>query len=269
MISGLFALVAAGASACVADTVDPNPLLKSTEVEDAPINSAGTYRWRSGNTPVEMGSASEKSCFLSAIEGDYESDEEWVHADVSEGRWYLSGSNEEGSSRAAATCVSTTAGLTEEITWTQGQGNVYLGPVTTPDGTERACFLTRVGGDFDGSSESVAITETDGAFWLGGSSRSTGVHARARCIDVTARISRWTGKDELGVTGKDMPTAIPMTEHSEPYTHCLLTGIKGELSGDDVADQYIRIWPNVETQELILHVWTTRSQIEGSAICFR
>lgn len=68
--------------------------------------------------------------------------------------------------------------LSPEYEWVQGQGPVWMIPIS-----QGFCFLTRVSGSFGGGGESVHVYDGgDGYWWLGGSSFQQGVSARARCV---------------------------------------------------------------------------------------
>ncbi|WP_437982976.1 hypothetical protein [Sorangium sp. So ce117] len=215
-----------------------------------------------------MGDASDRTCFLKGIIGDFESANEWVHAYISGGRWYLHGNNTHGSARALATCVSSTLGRTAEVSWSQGEANVDLGSEIGFIVLPRACFLTRVGGDFNGMSESVSVSRASGRWWLGGSSSSTGVHARARCITVSAMSTQATLAHQFGVPGEGVPIYTTMTS-GDFDTQCMLTGVAGEFSSDNQNDHSIIVWRLPEVQDQILSVWTTRSRIQGRASCVK
>lgn len=269
LMNGLLALVAIGASGCVAGAVEREDDGEETGVAEQPLGWIGGGVWQAGSGPQDMGDASDRTCFLTGIMGDFESANEWVHAYISGGRWYLHGNNTHGSARALATCVSSTLGRTAEFSWSQGEANVDLGSeigfITLP----RACFLTRVGGDFNGMSESVAVSRFLGRWYLGGFSSSTGVHARARCITVSAMSTQAALTDEFGVPGEDVPTYMTMTSVGDFDTQCMLTGIAGEFSSDNQNDHSIIAWRHPEVEDQILSVWTTRSRIQGRASCVK
>jgi hypothetical protein len=68
-------------------------------------------------------------------------------------------------------------GVTNEISWEQGQDLVVLESATT-----HACFLTRFAGDFQGTGENVQLTRPNGAWQLDGSAQQQGVSGSARCM---------------------------------------------------------------------------------------
>ena len=64
-----------------------------------------------------------------------------------------------------------------EYTWNQGQIPVVMAPTS-----KAVCFLTGVGGKFEGSGEYVRVYASGGYWYLGGDSDKKDVHARAICI---------------------------------------------------------------------------------------
>ncbi|CAN98692.1 hypothetical protein sce8522 [Sorangium cellulosum So ce56] len=269
LMNGLLALVAIGASGCVAGAAEEDDDSEETGVADLPLGWVSGGVWAAGSGPVDMGDASNRTCFLTGILGDFESGNEWVHAYISDGRWYLHGNNTHGSARVLATCVSSTLGRTAEFSWSQGDPGVDLGSDKTPAGLPRACFLTRMGGDFNGMSESVSVSSSFGHYWLTGLSSSTGVHARARCITVSAMSTRATLAHQFGVPAEDDPISMAMTPANTFDTQCMLTGVAGEFSSDNQNDHSIIVWRHQQLQAQYFNVWTTRSRIQGNALCVK
>ncbi|WP_163863322.1 hypothetical protein [Myxococcus eversor] len=138
------------------------------------------YQWtQSMNYPVNMGTATNRMCYLVGVAGKFNGGGEWVHAYVSGGQWYLSGDSGQSGVRARARCitVSPTTGYTPEISWSQGQGSAYMGP-----SSGLACALTYVKGKFEGGGEYVRIFDSGGYWYLGGGSNQVSVAAKARCF---------------------------------------------------------------------------------------
>ncbi|MGK3962792.1 hypothetical protein WMF38_01205 [Sorangium sp. So ce118] len=268
LTSGLLALAVVGSSGCVVDASEEEVASEELGVAEQPLTAVGTYLWGAGTPPKAMGSASGRTCYLSMLQGDFESGDEWVHAYISDGTWYLGGNNTHGNVRAAATCVSTTAGRTSEFSWSQGGSNVDLGSAVDSAGAPRACFLTRFGGDFDSLSESVSISLAGGNWWLGGSSSRTGVHARARCITVATKVFHWMLAKQFGGSG-DVPTYVEAAETFDGDTQCMLTGVAGELTSDNELNHSIIISRVEPVAPLVFSVWTTRSQLRAWALCVR
>jgi hypothetical protein len=133
------------------------------------------YHWFSGWGPKEMGSTSGRACFLTSVAGMFGSSR-YVRIYSANGSWWLTGSPS-GVSAVARCSNSYTSGVPTEYSWSQGQNPTYMGSIYG-----RACFLTRVGGDFESANERVEVFTSNGAWYLGGSSVQAGVHARARCI---------------------------------------------------------------------------------------
>ncbi|WP_438033980.1 hypothetical protein [Sorangium sp. So ce204] len=269
LMKGLLALVAIGASGCIAGAGEEEDDSEETSVAEQPLGWVSGGIWVAGSGPVDMGDASNRTCFLTGIMGDFESGSEWVHTTISGGRWYLHGNNTHGSARAMATCVSSTLGRTAEFSWSQGDAGVDLGLDTTSAGLPRACFLTRMGGDFNGMNEGVSVLRVFGHWILSGVSSSTGVHARARCITVSSITTQLALSDELGVPAEDDPTYEMLTPVGDFDTQCMLTRVAGEFSSNNQEDHSITIWRHQELHAQFLSVWTTRSRIQGRALCVR
>ncbi|XXY50001.1 hypothetical protein WME91_02480 [Sorangium sp. So ce269] len=268
LTSGLLALAVVGASGCVVDASEEEEASEGIGVAEQPLTALGTYHWEAGLAPTAMGSASDRTCYLSMLQGDFESGDEWVHAYISNGTWYLGGKNTHGSVRAGATCVSTIAGRTSEFSWSQGGSNVDLGSDVDSAGAPRACFLTRFGGNFDSLSESVSISSSGGKWWLGGSSSRTGVHARARCITVATKVFHWMLAHQFGDPGDD-PVYVETSDFFDTDTQCMLTGVAGELTSNNQLNHTINIWRGEWPSPLVFSVWTTRSQLRAWALCVR
>jgi hypothetical protein len=94
----------------------------------------------------------------------------------------------------------TTTGTT--FTWKQGNPSTPMG-----SSTDRFCFLTEIGGHFQGSGESVHayVNTTTNTWYLGGTSGQTDVHASARCVPLSANgktysyTTEYTAKQDTGL----------------------------------------------------------------------
>ncbi len=136
---------------------------------------SGEYSWSQGQVPAFMGSASNRACFLTRVTGKFEGGGEVVHAYTSWDSWYLGGQSLQAGVGASARCVDLWS--SGEYSWGQGQIPVYMGSFA-----DRACFLTRMTGKFEGGGE-VVRTYASGDWWyLGGQSLQAGVGASARCL---------------------------------------------------------------------------------------
>jgi hypothetical protein len=110
--------------------------------------------------------------------------------------------------------------LTSEFQWVKGQAPVYLGPATG-----RMCYLTFVGGKFDGPDEWVGVYMFLGYWYLSGGSRFSGydaVDARARCVAA----SSYTAEKRASVVPQDVPYAgISLGSGA-----CALTRLSGKMA---------------------------------------
>jgi hypothetical protein len=102
-----------------------------------------------------------------------------------------------------------------EYSWSQGQPAVMMGSVSSS-----ACFLTSIGGRFEGSTEWVGIVGRIGRWYLTGGSAQSGVRATARCISTTSYTAEVTVTTTNGQPNKK----------SLPGSLCGLTRIGGNLS---------------------------------------
>jgi hypothetical protein len=118
-----------------------------------------------------------------------------------------------------------------EFTWVKGQNAVWMGAATN-----RFCYLSLVGGRFDGPDEWVAVTVNFAGWYLSGSSHyaagSSAVQARARCVPATGWSNEFSAE----------------TDHDNPYkfqnltgTACAITRVGGRFDG---STDYAEIFPS-------------------------
>jgi hypothetical protein len=110
-----------------------------------------------------------------------------------------------------------------EYSWAQGAAAVPMGSAF-----DRFCFLTEVRGHFQGGAESVKVFQSSGSWFLGGSSRQSGVGARARCIPLDFLGRRSTYSTEF--SWRQNSSATPMVPDDGLKT-CLLTRVQGHFEG--------------------------------------
>jgi hypothetical protein len=138
---------------------------------------------------------------------------------------------------------SPSAPIGSEYSWERGQPAVWMGALAG-----RACFLTYVGGRFDGVTDWVAVTGNFGGWYLSGASASGGswaVSARARCFAVTA----YSAEKTLTLTPSSPAPADAVLLGAGA---CGLTRVGGKLaSGDGVgitdAVSNPALWINSQT----------------------
>ena len=119
--------------------------------------------------------------------------------------------------------------------WSQGSSPVYMGNTS-----DRFCFLTRVGGKFEGSGEWVQAYISGSGWWLGGSSYQAGVHAHALCIPRNY-YGQW-----LNYTGEyrwyQGNNRVSMG--SDANRVCFLTFVRGKFEGGGERVEAYRIGGN-------------------------
>ncbi len=78
--------------------------------------------------------------------------------------------------------------------WSQGLSSVQMQPTST-----HVCVLTKVSGDFDGGGESVRLYQSNGWWFMGGSSQQSGIGGQAYCFAHNAFLAngaaRWSSDD--------------------------------------------------------------------------
>jgi hypothetical protein len=208
------ALSANASSASATSDSPPSPGILSPGARILNVPSAGEYTWNQGNPVTFMGTATNRTCFLTRVTGRFEGWGEVVQAYISDGSWYLGGSSQQLGVGAFARCVAVPSD--GEFSWHQNQPPTPMG-----GDAGRACFLTRVTGHFEGGGESVHAYTSGGSWYLGGSSLQTDVAASANCITVTFR----TGEFSWSQGSPPLPM-ISVTSNS-----CFLTGMSGRFKG--------------------------------------
>lgn len=105
--------------------------------------------------------------------------------------------------------------------WKQGQP-----PVEMNANNAYFCFLTGVSGKFTSHSESVYIYTVNGSWWLSGSSKQTGVSARAACV-----LKSDFGSDAY-ITGAMLvsPTMAPYDFGPANDRVCMLQTVSGNFA---------------------------------------
>jgi hypothetical protein len=179
LVATLAPVVFACSDPPAAPTASPpaRPALSESPASLAAASSHLTdYKWSSGQGPIPMGSISGRVCFLTRVSGMFGVGRS-VRIYAANGSWWLTGSSV-GVSAWARCSNSYSSVAPPEYSWSQGQNPTYMGSIYG-----RACFLTRVGGDFEGTSERVEVfSGNSSSWWLGGSSVQAGVSAGARCV---------------------------------------------------------------------------------------
>jgi hypothetical protein len=108
-----------------------------------------------------------------------------------------------------------------EYSWSQGQAPTYMGSNSARYGLERVCYLTRLSGKFTGPTEELRVYLVGSSWYLGGSSSSSGIGGRARCMTVSDY-----GSEDMWWEGLN-----PIVMNKGSNWMCFLTGLAGELAG--------------------------------------
>ena len=134
--------------------------------------------WNSPIYPIDLGSVTNRVCFLTYVSGKFMGAGERVYTYVSNNKWYISG-NSGGYYDIAggARCVTTTTGVAGPYNWAQGQAAVAMA-----NANDWVCGLTRVQGKLAGAAESVVSYIVNDVWHLGGTSNQSGVSGAAYCM---------------------------------------------------------------------------------------
>jgi hypothetical protein len=159
------------------------------------------YSWQQGQAPVNMGTTTNRTCFLMAVQGNFTSMDDRVETRRADGTWYLDGTTASSSNgiAASAMCVPRAPVSNDSWTWsTSYQGLTALpwfNGIPWPNSSTNsgsACFLTHVRGRYNaqGGAEPPVMRvwmqdEGSSAFmwYLSGSKDDPGARsAKARCV---------------------------------------------------------------------------------------
>jgi hypothetical protein len=135
------------------------------------------HHWHQGEEPVDLGSAADRACFLTHVQGRFEGGGEQVHVTIQDGRWVLEGASQQSGVGAGARCVLTDR-YGDEMELRAGPGMQKMRRKT-----EGACFLTGIQGRLDGPEDAAGVKDTQGMWHLQSQDPDGLVIARARCID--------------------------------------------------------------------------------------
>jgi hypothetical protein len=130
------------------------------------------FSWAQGDEDRSIGAWG--SCFLTEVCGKFEGGGERAQVYDDGGRWYVGGASQQQGVRVSARCLANSHDSHHD--WKQGGSPRLMEPV---DG--QFCALTSVAGKFEGGGEWVRIIETEGYWYLTGSSQQQGVAADALC----------------------------------------------------------------------------------------
>jgi len=217
-------LVAALTASCTLPVEEQEPIGQATEAFHYPTT------WTKGEDEVDLGSTTNRYCFLGEVNGDFDGGAEFVEVVKSDGRWKLRGGS--GTSHtigAGAYCRNRAKTVTGEATWTKGSPTLNLNTALNVDSGD-SCFLTRVKGAFNGGGERVRV-QLNGSTWeLGGASGASGtLSASVRCVrDEPMR----TVQDDDWHQNDSLDYGVMVSEvWSEPTYGCFLMGMQGQFQG--------------------------------------
>ncbi len=184
--------------------------------------------WTTGDTPFVLGSASDRSCALTAVSGGFTTATAFLSVTDTAGNWLLEGAATPDWMSGSAACIlwSPSAGIAVEapVTWSSTAAAVQLGSTA-----RRACFLVGVRGGvyIPGGADSIAISDSGGQWTLSGTSATPeGVSATGRCFT-------WPAAVPLTVTPA-VAWSAPQSDTnlgSDSNTACWLTGMGGRFVG--------------------------------------
>lgn len=212
-------IVAVTLGGCAANVGDETETLETSQEELMTL----TAGWSQGQAAVNLGSSSNRFCFLTSIAGKFAGGGESVRLQIVSGQWQLTGTSGQRDVAAIARCQLNVTGadITSESVWSQGQGEVNLGSTAN-----RACFLMGVQGKFEGGGEAVWVRKSGGNYLLGGQSQQAGVGARARCLRNRITFTNdWTWNQSQGAT-----TMVQAFVENDGWA-CGLTRMTGRFHG--------------------------------------
>lgn len=113
--------------------------------------------------------------------------------------------------------------------WSADQNDINLGSAS-----DRMCVLTRVGGKFNGLGEKVHVYQSNGSWFIGGTSLQPGVHGEATCFAHSKFLangsSRWNSSEGVVADGRKGCTQTTANAwFGDAAT--MLTGMSGYFAG--------------------------------------
>lgn len=199
------------------------------------VGLGGSYWWgtsASGYTSTTIGTATNRTCFLSGVFGNLVPSSNGIGVSagtfMNAGNWVISVNNYSGKAVATSVqCLNTAANRTPEVSWYRGGAAKVLGAATS----QRRCFLTDVwgSGGYKVNSDYVRVWN-DGLNWYLGGNLSDDGGASAMCVDVPEDHGGW-----LWIAG--YPGSFT---HNLAYNPggvaCLLSGFGGAFTKSDFND---------------------------------
>nr|UZH23211.1 hypothetical protein [myxobacterium MSr12020] len=230
------------ASGCVVETEDAELAEESADTQEATsedtatamqaISSVGDVGWSPGQPALGLGPSSDRVCFLTGIKGNFAASGDLIRVYVSNGSWYLSGSGPSGVAGWAA-CAYVTP-FSGEYKWESGQNY----PTALGSASKRMCFITRVSGSFNSTSDWVHLYGQSGQWFMTGESTASDVKFGARCVAAEYGLEKSWGNNDLGTyVGTSAGQSCGLTkisgnfDNSQDFLHCDRTTDSWYLTG--------------------------------------
>jgi hypothetical protein len=196
--------------------------------DDFRVTSQREWHHYEGRDSVSLGvRRSEGFCYLTMVSGKFEGAGEEVRIFIEDGAWRLGGKSRQKDLDAGARCVKwdpeRPLPVTKEFGWRQGRRSTRVG---LEEG-EGFCYLTRLGGDFEGAGERVEVQRNAGYWELGGRSRQDGIAAGMRCVQ-WPRTARSSWYEHYWAQRRADPVSLPVRE-AEGF--CYLSMVQGKFEG--------------------------------------
>jgi hypothetical protein len=254
LLLALLTTALAGA-ACGTPVADDVPAQDVTETQGA--ITRWYYTWGSSSAETDIGSADDRTCFLSGVAGNLSTGE----GDPSKG-WdpgfagvfrapnndYIidveggvNGQTATGSIvMSGVTCIGTAAGRGDAYEVWEGT-TVDLGSTAN----SRQCFLKSISGGnqtWIHATDDVQVWRNGGKWWLGGAVQSPAnapAQAQAVCVNLPAGTTVTTGT----APGPSSGVGTTSIAHDTGGTVCALTGYKGKLNENAWDSGAVIHWP--------------------------
>ena len=247
--------------------------------------ATGPFTWDQGHSDVRMMSATTHVCVLTTVRGEFDGGGEWIRSEVlSDNYWYLRGDSQASGVRAQAFCFDKSKFLANgdarwisDAFYASDNTSGCNGGWTNTWWGDAATFLSGVQGEFDGSGERGAITQSTTPFsssalraescagWLRASGHSffagtphSGQTAKFWGGERTVSVSKGTDEVQLAPTGDAM---------------CYLTRVEGYFNG---SGEHVVIYPKYVNGLEYWYLKATHSTtdavgqwVSGRARCYR
>jgi hypothetical protein len=299
-VSVLGVLLAVSTGGCVLDaasTYEPGKQPVDGEVASTSqaIASTNVKQWSQGSPPTLLSSdTSNTVCFLQSMRGRFKGMGEavrvaWIEfADASHSvpGWYLEGNSQQAGVNARARCISVPwVHWSWEFSWGAGLGSSPNGDVDL--GIQKACFLTRIEGDFEGAGEQLRLVKTcdsgtNTCRWTftGKYGSPGGIRGGAICINPPdMEDADWpteyvpTYQGPLRSASLTLAWRVPADRYNlTTGAACFLTFVQGKFMGDG---EEVRVTKNRTFEQdgvtplwfYALDIWKQQPGVGGGGTC--